>query len=57
MRADVVLVQAWIPVSGDVVQTDLDIEDEKELGMVSLVGVQVGRTYRVILVKTLPWNS
>jgi hypothetical protein len=57
MRADVVLVQAWIPVSGDVVQTDLDIEDEKELGMVSLVGVQVGRTYRVVLVKTLPWNS
>jgi hypothetical protein len=60
MRHDVVLVQTWIPVSCDMVEADLDIEDEKNLVMDVSCGTIVfgiSDTYGVVLVDTLPWNS
>jgi hypothetical protein len=35
MGPDVVLVQAWVPVTSDMVETDLDVEDEEELVKIS----------------------
>jgi hypothetical protein len=35
MGPDVVLVQAWVPVTSDMVEADLDVEDEEELTKVS----------------------
>jgi hypothetical protein len=43
MRQDVVLVESWVPVTGDVVETDLDVEDEEELCGTSGMGILAGR--------------
>jgi hypothetical protein len=60
MRHDVVLVQTWIPISCDVVEADLDIEDQKNLMMnvrCCTIIFRISDTYGVVLVDTLPWDG
>jgi hypothetical protein len=60
MRHDVVLVQSWVPVSCDVVEADLDVENEKNLvrqsAMLQLF-LGISDTYGVVLVNALPWDG
>jgi hypothetical protein len=60
MRHDVVLVQTRVPISCDMVETDLDVEDEKNLVEKISHDPSISRisdTYRVVLVDALPRNS
>lgn len=58
VREDVLAVKSGIPVTGDLVKADLEVEDEQHLnGLDGRWRESRGQTNRVVLGETLPWDG